>query len=89
MNLLAVISAAGITYEVLVLGTFVLKHYNVISIVAANVFGCIAFEGIAEKTTLMDNTMEEMQFRCFLFSASHSQASQTYILALKSSFYVT
>ena len=61
--------------EVLVLGTFVLKHYDVISIVAANVFGCIAFEGIAEKTTLMDITIEEMQFRCFLVSASHSQAS--------------
>ena len=71
------------------LGTFVLKHYNVISIVAANVFGCIAYEGIAEKTTLMDNTIEEIQFRCFIVSASHSQASYTYILALKSSFYVT
>ena len=35
--------------EVLVLGTFVLKHYNVISIAATNVFGCIAFEGIAER----------------------------------------
>ena len=69
-----VISAAGITLcpEVLVLCTFVLKHYNVISIVAANVSGCIAFEGIAEKTTLMDNTIEEMQFRCCLVSASHS-----------------
>ena len=75
--------------EVLVLGTFVLKHYNVISIVEANVVGCIAFQGIAEKITLMDNTIEEMQFRCFLVSASHSQASNTYILTLKSSFYVT
>ena len=78
MNLSAVISAAGITFmpRSIGLGTFVLQHYNVISIVAANVFGCIAFEGIAEKTTLIWTiNSEEMQFRCFLVSASHSQVS--------------
>ena len=47
-------------------GTFVLQHYNVISIVAGNVVGCNALQGIDEMTTLMDNTIEEMQFRCFL-----------------------
>ena len=73
----------------LVFGTFVLKHYNVISIVAANAVGCIALQGMDEMTTLMDNTIEEMQFRCFLVSASHSQTAQAYILTLKSSFYVT
>ena len=26
----------------------------------------------------MDNTIEEMQFKCFVVSASHSQASETY-----------
>ena len=59
------------------------------SIVAANVVGCIALQGIAEITTLMDNTIAEMQFIYFLVSASHSQASKTYILTPKSNFYVT
>ena len=92
MNLPAVISAARITYMPRSIGfryIFVLKHYNVISIVAANVVGCIAFQGIAEKNTLMDNTIAKMQFRCFLVRESHSQTSKTYILTLKSSFYVT
>ena len=75
--------------EVLVLGTLVPKHYNVTSIVEANIVGCIALQGNAEMTTLMDNTIDEMQFRCFAVSASHSQASKTYILTLKSSFNVT
>ena len=75
--------------KVLVLGAFVLKHYNVISIEAANVVRCIALQGIVETTTLMDNIIEEMQFRCFLVSALHSQASNTYILTLKLSFFVT
>ena len=44
--------------------------------------GALRFKESAEKITLMDNTIEEMQFRCFLVSASHSQASQTYILTL-------
>ena len=58
--------------EALVLYTFVAKHYIVISIGAANVTGCTALQGIAEMTNLMDNTIEEMQLRCFLVSASHS-----------------
>ena len=60
-----------------------------ISIVAKNVAGCTALQEIAEMTTLMDNALEEIQFRCFLLSASHFQASKTYILTPKSIFYVT
>ena len=60
-----------------------------INIEAANVVRCVALQGNAEMTTLMDNTIAEMQFICFLVSALHSQASKTYILTLKLSFYVT
>ena len=46
MNLLSVISAARIHFcsEVLVLVTFVQKHYKVISIVATNVFGALRYK---------------------------------------------
>ena len=88
MNLPAVISAARIAFMPRSIGfrQFVLKHYNVISIVATNVVGCIAFQGIAQKTTLMDNTIAKMQFRCFLVSASHSHASKTFICDTKIQF---
>ena len=58
MNLPAVLSAVRITFlpRSIGLGTCVPKHYNVISIVAANVVGCIALQGIDEMTNLMDNT---------------------------------
>ena len=50
--------------------------------------GALGFKELLKKNTLMDNIIEKMQFRCFVVSASHSQTSQTYILTLKSSFYV-
>ena len=92
MNLPAVISAARIRFLLRSIGFWYICSktlYNVITIVASNVAGCIALQGIAEMTTLLDNTIDEMQFRCFLASALHSQASTTYILTPNSSFYVT